>query len=290
MVAEQDRNKHAPELLSSLRNATKRFNAAREEVQRVITANPDAPLTENELVEIAAAEKVTGKQIIRIQELTEALITLTRTAEAECFADEILKLEEDAEDFNDAHDKVALHIQTLRERKTPAQLGGPCPGGPGFGALPPGPPAAPAPAAVRLPVHELPKFSGQYSEWPSFWDQFSSTIHNQTGLSNAHKLSYLRCCVTGEPLDLIKAFTLTNENYPIAVTILTSRDLTLLTRRWCYGSSWMPYSVRNPPNRETANPYDVCSTFLRKNSRAFVTRGSTQVIFSYASVISQTRR
>ena len=55
MVAEQDRNKHAPELLSSLRNATKRFNAAREEVQRVITANPDAPLTENELVEIAAA-------------------------------------------------------------------------------------------------------------------------------------------------------------------------------------------------------------------------------------------
>ena len=79
------------------------------------------------------------------------------------------------------------------------------------------------PELIRLPQHELPKFTGLYAEWPSFWDQFQVAIKKRDNLSNAYKLSYLKMCLAGEPLDLIKTVAITDDNYKSAMAILKFR-------------------------------------------------------------------
>ena len=84
----------------------------------------------------------------------------------------------------------------------------------------------PDPATIdflKLPAQQLPRFSGNYSEWTGFWDQFDSAIHQRGGMSDVHKLIYLRTCLVGEPLDLIKSLVVNNHNYLTAVKIITDR-------------------------------------------------------------------
>ena len=76
---------------------------------------------------------------------------------------------------------------------------------------------------VKLPPQELAKFSGVYSDWPSFWDQYNSTVHSRTSLSKVLKFSYLRQSLTGEPYDLIKMVQVTDANYDTAVKLLQNR-------------------------------------------------------------------
>ena len=76
---------------------------------------------------------------------------------------------------------------------------------------------------IRLPQHELPKLSGLYAEWPSFWNQFEVAIDKRDNLSSGHKHSHLRRCLSGETLDLIKTVAITDENYNTATTLPRNR-------------------------------------------------------------------
>ena len=78
----------------------------------------------------------------------------------------------------------------------------------------PAPVIIPQPEFLRLPQHDLPKFSGLYSEWPNFWNQFDVAIGRRDKLSQAHKLSHLKMCLQGEPLDIVKTLSITDENAP----------------------------------------------------------------------------
>ena len=42
-------------------------------------------------------------------------------------------------------------------------------------------------------------------------------------MSDVHKLLYLRSCLSGEPFDLIKSLVVRNDNYAIAVKLITDR-------------------------------------------------------------------
>nr|XP_046491123.1 uncharacterized protein LOC124223325 [Neodiprion pinetum] len=75
----------------------------------------------------------------------------------------------------------------------------------------------------RLPRIELPTFSGNYSDWKSFHDLFTSIVRENPQLSEVEKLHYLKTSLTDEPSQLIKNIALTAENFPRAWETLVSR-------------------------------------------------------------------
>lgn len=56
---------------------------------------------------------------------------------------------------------------------------------------------------VKLPRIQLPTFAGKYEEWPTFYDMFSSLIHNNKNISSVQKLHYLKANLSGEALNLL---------------------------------------------------------------------------------------
>lgn len=77
-------------------------------------------------------------------------------------------------------------------------------------------------AEIKLPKIELPKFSGNYSEWPGYHDLFRSLVHNSR-LSNVEKLHYLQSSLCGEALKLVGHFQKTDANYEAAWSALIGR-------------------------------------------------------------------
>ncbi|CAK1579685.1 unnamed protein product [Parnassius mnemosyne] len=76
---------------------------------------------------------------------------------------------------------------------------------------------------VKLPRIELPKFTGNYDEWQSFYDMFTSIVHNNSSLKDVQKLHYLKSSLSGEPELLLRNLAVTDANYQDAWTKLTQR-------------------------------------------------------------------
>ena len=76
---------------------------------------------------------------------------------------------------------------------------------------------------VKLPTIELPKFSGNYTEWASFIETIFSLIDNNESLTDTQKLHYLKSCLEDEPKKTLEALKTHNQNYPIALNILKQR-------------------------------------------------------------------
>lgn len=52
--------------------------------------------------------------------------------------------------------------------------------------------------AIKLAVLEIPKFSGDYMEWSSYHDVFTSLVHNSRLIDDVQKFFYLRSSLSGE--------------------------------------------------------------------------------------------
>ena len=76
------------------------------------------------------------------------------------------------------------------------------------------------PSKVNMPKLQLPKFSGDLTEWTTFWELFSSSIHDSPYFTNVEKFNYLKCNVTDEAKITIEGIAVTNEGYPAAVELL----------------------------------------------------------------------
>lgn len=75
---------------------------------------------------------------------------------------------------------------------------------------------------VRLPSLELPKFSGELTEWQSFWDRFVALV-DDSDIPVISKFSYLLSLLDGEAKSVIKGLALTTANYAVACTMLKER-------------------------------------------------------------------
>ncbi|XP_073955674.1 uncharacterized protein [Choristoneura fumiferana] len=78
------------------------------------------------------------------------------------------------------------------------------------------------PTAV-LPKIALPKFSSKIEDWPSFIAIFRSLTDDMATISDAVKLHYLLSCLTGEARSMVSHLQLTNDNFTVAMDILTRR-------------------------------------------------------------------
>lgn len=76
---------------------------------------------------------------------------------------------------------------------------------------------------IKLPVIQLPTFSGKYEEWQTFHDMFLSLIQNNKQLTAVQKLHYLKSSLSGEPENLLRNLTTTEANYGEAWKQLTKR-------------------------------------------------------------------
>lgn len=78
-------------------------------------------------------------------------------------------------------------------------------------------------ADVRLPKINVPVFDGKYSEFKSFFDLFSSSIHNNNNLSAAQKFQYLKGLLKEDPANLIRHLQVSDQNYEEALNKLKER-------------------------------------------------------------------
>lgn len=76
---------------------------------------------------------------------------------------------------------------------------------------------------VRLPTIQLPIFTGNYEEWPTYQDMFQSLVHQNTSLTPVQKLHYLKTTVAGEAATLLKHIQVTDANYMQAWETLSHR-------------------------------------------------------------------
>nr|CAD2207372.1 unnamed protein product [Meloidogyne enterolobii] len=72
----------------------------------------------------------------------------------------------------------------------------------------------------HLPKLSLPKFSGKCVEFTSFWNAFRVGVHDLTNISDSVKFNYLKECLEGPPLLLVKSLPLTEASYHEAIRLI----------------------------------------------------------------------
>lgn len=77
-------------------------------------------------------------------------------------------------------------------------------------------------APFKVPTAEVPKFTGIYTEWPSFYDSFLQ-VHTHEQLSKNHKFQILRGALSTNVKTLIGYLDITNDNYDTALEALVDR-------------------------------------------------------------------
>ncbi|KAE9412898.1 hypothetical protein Angca_001762, partial [Angiostrongylus cantonensis] len=68
----------------------------------------------------------------------------------------------------------------------------------------------------------IPTLNGDIWNWDNFWDLFNLNVNLQD-LSELQKFNYLLSSLGGEPLQSIKKFKLTRQNYVKAIEFLTNK-------------------------------------------------------------------
>ena len=75
---------------------------------------------------------------------------------------------------------------------------------------------------VRLPKLELPRFSGELTEWQAFWDRFIALV-DESDIPVISKFCYLQSLLDGEAKSVIQGLSQTSANYQIACKMLKER-------------------------------------------------------------------
>lgn len=76
---------------------------------------------------------------------------------------------------------------------------------------------------VKLPKLEPPKFSGLYSEWTDFKNEFSTMIIQEADLNDIDRFRFLKTCLVGNAKRIISKMETSKENFQSAWKALCSR-------------------------------------------------------------------
>ncbi|XP_071042324.1 uncharacterized protein [Parasteatoda tepidariorum] len=76
---------------------------------------------------------------------------------------------------------------------------------------------------IKLPKIVIPKFSGNISDWLTFWNSFETSIHKNKSLDDVSKFNYLKAHLCGTALETIGGFAISSENYVKAIDLLEQR-------------------------------------------------------------------
>ncbi|KAK5972782.1 hypothetical protein GCK32_022732, partial [Trichostrongylus colubriformis] len=74
---------------------------------------------------------------------------------------------------------------------------------------------APIPShLIQTPKLELPKFTGDITLFPEFWEIFSPAIHNHLYMTDDTKLIYLKGALQGDAKDIVASVQVGDDNSP----------------------------------------------------------------------------
>lgn len=76
---------------------------------------------------------------------------------------------------------------------------------------------------VKLPVIDLPTFSGDYTQWVQFQDTFKVLINSNSALNNIQRFYYLKSYLKGDAAQVIEALEVSKSNYDDAWSLLKER-------------------------------------------------------------------
>ncbi|XP_055714768.1 uncharacterized protein LOC129808888 [Phlebotomus papatasi] len=130
-----------------------------------------------------------------------------------------------------------------------------------------------ASGSTKLPQLSVPKFSGNYTEWISFREMFTSAVHNKSSLSDAEKFQYLKGYLCGEAESVVHHLAMTGENYHVAWELIQDeyekkQNITTEYLRTFF----------EQPNIADANPKVLRSLYITSNKviQALDTIGCTE--------------
>lgn len=78
-------------------------------------------------------------------------------------------------------------------------------------------------AELAVPAIQIAPFDGSPEKWESFRESFEHIFHLRRTMPAIHKLQHLKSCLRGEAEELISNFSLTNENYEAAWSLVKQR-------------------------------------------------------------------
>ena len=76
---------------------------------------------------------------------------------------------------------------------------------------------------VKLPKLILKRFSGDPTNWMTFWDSFESAVHTNPDLTSMDKFNYLHSLLDKSAAEVVSGLKLTGANYEEAISILRKR-------------------------------------------------------------------
>ena len=78
-------------------------------------------------------------------------------------------------------------------------------------------------ATTVKPKLTLETFRGDVTRFQSFWEQFNSTIHENTSIPETDKFKHLKSLLDGQAARVVQGLTLTSANYKHAQELLEDR-------------------------------------------------------------------
>ncbi|XP_045446707.1 uncharacterized protein LOC123654893 [Melitaea cinxia] len=73
------------------------------------------------------------------------------------------------------------------------------------------------------PQIDLPTFTGKYTQWPTFYDLYVESIHNNNLITKNQKMQHLKSKLRGDAERIIQHLTISADNYDTAWELLTHR-------------------------------------------------------------------
>lgn len=119
---------------------------------------------------------------------------------------------------------------------------------------------------LKLPTLQLPPFSGKYTDWNSFIQQFNASYHTNQSLTPVQKLQHLLTLLQGPARDIIKHLPITDENYERALELLKKR---FENRRAIFINCMQELQSIGRSKNETVNGLQNLHTIVQETIQTF---------------------
>lgn len=126
--------------------------------------------------------------------------------------------------------------------------------------------------ASKLPKLNVPTFDGDVLHWQQFWEQFETSVHSRTSLTNAEKLIYLQEAIKeGSARAAIEGLSRSGDQYHEAVDCLKARyNRPRITHRAHVRSIMDASPLKDGSGKELRKLHDL----LQQHLRALKTMGT----------------
>lgn len=75
----------------------------------------------------------------------------------------------------------------------------------------------------EVPTVKVAEFDGKFEAWTQFWEAYNNVIHSNPVLTKTIQFHHLKGALTGEASNLIQGFSITDDNYDAAITLLKEK-------------------------------------------------------------------